>query len=123
MCMAIESYAMASHFKEQIDKLTAIINAAAGRKHTEKTCSHLYEPQQSKITMQDRQYQRLGEMVLKMHDGRLEDRCISRFGKWLQSDEKALKYYIEFIQISAMLRYFYGNKQNPLNEELSLTGN
>ena len=118
----IESYAMSSHFKDQIDKLTAIINSAVGRKKTDDIQSEPSIPQTEKKSRRDLEYQRLGEMILKMQDGHLEQRYISRLGKWLSCDELALRYYVEFNQLSAMLRIFYGNKQKT-TEELFLAGN
>ena len=58
-----------------------------------------------------------------MQDGMLEQRYASRLGKWISSDEKALKYYIEFNQLSAMLRQTYGKNQTRMTEELFLTRN
>lgn len=114
---------MASHFKDQIDKLTAIINNAVGRKKTDESQSHLFGVEPPKRSRQELEYQRLGEMILKMQDGLLEQRYVSRLGKWILSDEKALKFYIEFNQLSAMLRQTYGKNQNKMTEELLLTRN
>jgi len=114
---------MTSHFKDQIDKLTAIINSAVGRKNTGESRSHLFGVKSKKRSRQDLEYQRLAEMILKMQDGLLEQRYVLRLGKWILSDEKALKYYIEFNQLSAMLRQIYGKNQNKITEELFLTRN
>ena len=114
---------MASHFKDQIDKLTAIINSAVGRKKTDESQSHLFGVTPQKSSRQDLEYQRLAVMILKMQDGLLEQRYVSRLGKWMSSDEKALKFYVEFNQMSAMLRQIYGKKQTRITEELFLTRN
>ncbi|MBW8014830.1 MAG: hypothetical protein FVQ82_01465 [Planctomycetes bacterium] len=118
----IESYAMSSHFKDQIHRLTAIINSAVGRKKTDAIQSETSIPQTEKKSRQDIEYQRLGEMILKMQDERLDQRYISRLGKWLSCDEQALRYYVEFNQLSAMLRMFYSNKQK-MTEEFFLARN
>jgi len=107
---------MTSYFKDQIDRLTEIINSAVGRNKADKPLSPA--PKQSS---QDRDYQRLGEMILKMQDGVLEHKYVSRLGKWLSCDERALKYYVEFNQLSAMLRSLYSKKQ--ITEEISLAKN
>jgi hypothetical protein len=114
---------MNSHFKDQIDKLTAIINSAVRRKKTDESQSHLFEDKPQKSSRQDLEYQRLVVMILKMQDGLLEQRHVSRLGKWVSSDEKALKCYVEFNQLSAMLRQRYGKNQNKITEELFLTRN
>jgi len=103
---------MRSNFKDQIDRLTEIIYSAVGRNKTDKSVSP--SPTQS---FQDREYQRLGEMILKMQDGVLERKYVSRLGKWLSCDKKALKYYVEFNQLSAMLHSLYSKKQE-ITEEL-----
>ncbi len=73
-----------------------------------------------KRSRQDFEYERLSEMILKLQDGHLEQRYVSRLGKWLSCDEKALKYYVEFNQLLAMLRLFYSNKQKNMIEEIFL---
>ncbi|MCF7954525.1 MAG: hypothetical protein K9M75_01870 [Phycisphaerae bacterium] len=114
---------MSSHFKDQIDKLTAIINSAVGRNKTDACQSHSFGVKPAKTSRQDLESQRLGVMILKMQDGLLEQRYVSRLGKWLSTDENALRYYIEFNQLSAMLSSIYSKKQNKITEELLLTTN
>ena len=46
---------------------------------------------------------RLGTMVLQMQDGDLEPRYVRRLEKWLNCDEQALRYYVDFQDITAML--------------------
>lgn len=113
---------MNSYFKDQIDRLTDIINTAVGRKKTDTILSETSMQPAPRQSRQDLEYQRLGEMILKMQDGVLEQKYMSRLGKWLSCDEKALRYYVEFNQLSALLRSFYGKKQK-ITEELFLTKN
>jgi hypothetical protein len=56
---------------------------------------------------------RLGEMILKLHDGELEDRYFLRMQKWLECDRGALRYYAEFVQLCASLRLIYGGEIKP----------
>jgi len=45
----------------------------------------------------------LGTMLLKLQDGELEDRYLLRLEKWLLCDEAAMRYYIDFQSLNAML--------------------
>ena len=68
---------------------------------------------------QNVEHERLGALILKMQDGLLEQKSVFRFGKWLECDKKALRYYIEFNQLSAALRSIYDKTQNDIIAELS----
>lgn len=111
---------MKSHFKDQIDKLTAIINSAIGREKTDFTQSDSYGSHSEKNSGQDVKYERLSEMILKMQDGQLEQRYVSRLGKWLLCDEQALRYYVEFCNLSTMLYMTFSEKQKNMTDEIFL---
>lgn len=55
--------------------------------------------------------ERLGVMILKIQEGELEQRYMRRLGKWLQCDEQALRYYVDFQRISAMLHFHYNKNK------------
>ncbi len=57
----------------------------------------------SVLGLQENKQLRLGVMILKMQDGDLEPRYVQRLGKWLGCDEQALRYYVDFQGITAML--------------------
>jgi len=56
---------------------------------------------------QEKKYERLGIMILKAQDGELERRYLLRMEKWLLSDPHALRYYIDFQNLSAMLHVHF----------------
>ena len=60
-------------------------------------------------TDEEKKYERLGVMILKMQDGVLEKRYFLRMEKWLLADSEALRYYVDFQQLSAVL-YDHFNK-------------
>jgi len=57
---------------------------------------------------------RLGEMILKLQDGEFEERYFLRMQKWLMCDEKALRYYVEFMQLCAELYITFNKNREPL---------
>ena len=57
---------------------------------------------------------RLGTLILKMMDGELEERYFLRMQKWLSCDERALGYYIEFVQLCACLHLMISKKKDRL---------
>ncbi len=61
------------------------------------------------FALEDQKQQRLGTMILQMQDGVLERRYVHRFEQWLLCDRRALRYYIDFQQLSAAL-YCHYNK-------------
>jgi hypothetical protein len=50
------------------------------------------------------EYQELGEMILKAQDGELGKRGFKKMERQLTKDEEALRYYIDFQLLTAMLR-------------------
>jgi hypothetical protein len=55
------------------------------------------------VTIEDKKNERLGVMLLKLQDGDLEERYQHRMEKWLACDPNALRYYVDFQQLSALL--------------------
>jgi len=54
---------------------------------------------------------RLGQLILRMHDGDLETRYIHRLERWLMADPEALDYYVQFTWLCTSLSLLY----NPCN--------
>jgi len=52
---------------------------------------------------QDSKYERLGIMLLKAQDGELEERYLRRMEKWLLCDPAAMRHYVDFQSLTAML--------------------
>ncbi len=50
---------------------------------------------------------RLGQMILRLLDGDLEERYARRLFKWLEADRTCLNYYVEFIHLCIMLKMLY----------------
>ena len=65
-------------------------------------------------TKKEKDKLRLGEMILKLQDGELEERYFLRMQKWLMCDEKALQYYVEFMQVCAGLYLTFNKTREPL---------
>ena len=57
---------------------------------------------------------RLGEMILKLQDGELEERYFLRMQKWLMCDERALRYYVDFMGVCAGLYLTFNKMREPL---------
>ena len=57
--------------------------------------------------LKTRRMERLGILILKLLDGILERRFILRLEKWLLADADARQYYVEFIQLTALLHHYY----------------
>ena len=55
------------------------------------------------LSPEEKKYERLGIMILQAQDGVLEPRYALRMQKWLLCDEKALRYYVDFQSLTAML--------------------
>lgn len=88
----------------QIEKLQKTVNHLLG------FCSNKHEDSgsvDSQPAFSDQKQARLGVMILMAQEGDLEHRYMLRLGKWLQCDEEALRYYIDFQQLSALLFYHY----------------
>jgi hypothetical protein len=65
-------------------------------------------------TKEAKDHLRLGEMILKLQDGELEERYFLRMQKWLMCDEKALRYYLEFMGVCAGLYHNFNKTREPL---------
>jgi hypothetical protein len=48
------------------------------------------------VTLEDKKYERLDVMLLKLQDGDLEERYQHRLEKWLACDQSALRHYVDF---------------------------
>jgi hypothetical protein len=55
----------------------------------------------------DDKYSKLGFLLLKLQEGDLEERHFDTLMKWLNSDQEALQYYINFQNLSALLFSHY----------------
>lgn len=67
---------------------------------------------------EEKKYERLGVMILKAQDGELERRHVLRMEKWLLSDPQALRYYVDFQSLSAML-YLHFNPERFSSNSIS----
>lgn len=65
-------------------------------------------------TKEDKEQLRLAEMILKLQEGTLEERYFLRMQKWMMCDEKALRYYVEFMQLCAELYHIFNKNREPL---------
>lgn len=54
-----------------------------------------------------RRWVRLGVFILKLLDGVLERRYLLRLEKWLLADAEARRYYVDFMQLTALLQLYY----------------
>ena len=84
----------------QIEKLQTMVNNLLGICAEGKTEAVLEDPD---LFPQDSRYERLGVMLLKAQDGVLEDRYLLRMEKWLLCDVSALRYYVDFQSLTAIL--------------------
>ena len=67
------------------------------------------------------QQQELGVMILKMHDNELEQKGCSRLQKWLTTDRRALRFYVDFTQMCASLRNLFGKTQAQPEKPMAKT--
>ena len=51
--------------------------------------------------------ERLGVLLLKAQDDVLENRYLLRMQKWLLCDENALRYYVDFQHLTALLHFHF----------------
>ena len=59
----------------------------------------------------DRKYEKLGVFILKAQDGVLTKRSTKVMRKWIARDEEAHRYYIDFMDLTVLLRlHFQPNK-------------
>ena len=68
--------------------------------------------------------ERLGVMLSKAQDGMLEERYYLRMEKWLLCDESALRYYVDFQSLSAMLSMHFNPdrfRRNLVGEQVFAT--
>ena len=84
----------------QIEKLQKLVNSLLGLCAEGKADAALED---TDLFPQDSRYERLGVMLLKAQDGVLESRYLQRMEKWLLCDEDAMRYYVDFQSLTAML--------------------
>ncbi len=65
------------------------------------------------------QWLRLGQLILRMQDGDLEQRYIHRLEQWLMADPQALNYYIQFTWICTGLHLLYNPRKSWLSENVA----
>jgi len=64
-------------------------------------------------------FAKLGFLLLKMQEDDLEDRQFEALQRWLRSDEEALRFYIDFQTLSAMLySHFDAERPKALLEQI-----
>ncbi len=105
----------------QIEKLQKMVNNLLGLCAGGRTEAALKD---TDLFPQDSRYERLGIMLLKAHDGALEDRYFLRMEKWLLCDEAALRYYVDFQSLTAMLSMHFNPDRfspNMVSEQISAT--
>ena len=49
----------------------------------------------------------LGEMILKAQEGDLSTRSMREMSRWLANDDNALRYYIEFQNLTTLLQKYF----------------
>jgi hypothetical protein len=63
-------------------------------------------------------------MLLKLQDGDLEERYQHRLEKWLACDQSALRHYVDFQTLTAMLHMYFNPNQfskSMLSEQFFVT--
>ena len=100
----------------QIDKLQKVVNDLLGFCAGDKTEAAL---EKVDLSPPDSQHEQLGIMLLKLQDGALEDRYLLRMEKWLLCDEAAMRYYVDFQSLTAMLHFHFN--ENKLGKMLDFT--
>ena len=100
----------------QIEKLQKMVNNLLGLCAEGKIEAALEEVD---LSPPDSQHERLGIMLLKLQDGALEDRYLLRMEKWLLCDEAAMRYYVDFQSLTAMLHLHFN--ENKLGKMLDFT--
>ena len=84
-------------FHKKIDKLQFEVNELLD------LCGETGAIPEESPSEDNTKYLRLGEMILKAQDGELEQRTLLRMEKWLMCDEQALRYYVDFQNLSVLL--------------------
>lgn len=97
--------------QRQIEKLQNIVNNLLGLCAT--SSDEAVAPHDD-LSPEESRHERLGIMLLKAQDGVLEDRYMMRMEKWILCDEAALRYYVDFQNLTALLHtYFKPNRFSP----------
>ena len=100
----------------QIEKLHQMVNRLLGLC---KEAGAEVEIDETTHDYSDRKYEKLGVFILKFQDGVLSKRSTKVMKKWITGDEDARRYYVDFIELTIMLRlHFQPKKFTPsLNTE------
>lgn len=69
------------------------------------TLGHPFESAPESFTERNRE--RLGVLILKLLDGVLSPRILSRLETWLLADSDARRYYIDFLTLTTLLQMYY----------------
>lgn len=85
-----------NNIQSEINELNRLCNDALGTPEPEAPA----DPKASRL-------ERLGILILKLLDGLLERRYFLRMEKWLKADDDARRYYVDFIQLTVALQYYY----------------
>jgi hypothetical protein len=96
----------------QIEKLQKMVNSLLGLLPAGVDDAVSDDPP---LSPEEKKYERLGIMLLKAQDGELEHRYALRMGKWLSSDPQALRYYVDFQSLSAMLSLHFNPERFSSN--------
>lgn len=88
----------------QIEKLQKTVNSLLGLCHGDRAEE---QPQEDAQSVTDSRYERLGMMLLQLQDGELEERYFLRMEKWLLCDPTALRYYVDFQSLTALLHMHF----------------
>lgn len=101
----------------QIEKLQKAVNNLLGFLTPNETDT---VPDVPPVSLEEKKNERLGILILKAQEGELEHRYLLRMEKWLLSDPQALRYYVDFQSLTAML-YLHFNpgrfSENPICEQ------
>lgn len=100
----------------QVEKLQKAVNNLLG------LCTEAGDKAVQKdgdLSPEDSRHERLGVMLLQVQDGVLEERYFRRMEKWLLCDEAAMRYYIDFQSLTAMLQMHFN--ENKFGKMLDFT--
>ena len=100
----------------QIEKLQNMVNnllglcAETGAETTQ---------EEADLSSENTQHERLGVMLLQLQDGLLKERYVRRMEKWLLCDKDALRYYVDFQNLTALLHMHFN--ENKFGKMLDFT--
>ena len=95
----------------QIEKLQKVVNTLLGLCGIDADKAESEAVDLPRISRQEQ----LGIMILKAQDGVLEERYQRRMEKWLLCDQAAMRYYVDFQSLTAMLSMHFHPERLTLN--------